>query len=108
MRKYLASLAMLLGLTAFIAAAEPTLREPAQAGAADRKPVSPGVVVSARVVVPEALRDGVNARLILRRDKSEIERPPFQDAPRGAGDPHGAYIPGIALRSNMSGPTVTG
>ncbi len=125
MRKHLASLPMLLGLTAFIGAAEPSLREHPQAGVVDLRSVtvsvvdrdsgepvkefrylafhdapcgnsppegdagwtefkrggeplqvrqSPGVVVSARVVVPEALRDGVNARLILRRDKSEIER----------------------------------
>lgn len=34
--------------------------------------LSPGVSVSARVVVPEALRNRVKARLVPRRDKSEI------------------------------------
>ncbi len=34
--------------------------------------LSPGVAVSARVVVPETLRTGITASLVPRRDKSDI------------------------------------
>ena len=70
--------------------------------------LSPGVAVTAKVVVPGALKTGVKARLVPRRDKSDIGGLPLRSACRGTPNPHGDAL-GLTTScgSNTSAPTAT-